>query len=211
MLNYSDAIFYFLLAYGGIVIAIGRRELSGKVKLPVTINSSGLVARSSSTLLWCLGLLLLLPLLMGISIIPEQWSDLYRQSRHPSNIDMASTLANCALFTILPAALIVALLYSLPVIQELTLDKNKRVYHLRSGTLRQPKMRSGSWDDIRGVYVRPVRAKGSTAAYGVYVAWERGLSGGPPLGFASQQEQAERIAAGIASDLGLRVVDRLSG
>jgi len=211
MLSYSDATLYFFFAYGGIVIAVGRRALSGKVKLPVTINSAGLVARSSSTLLWCLGLLLLLPLLMGISIIPEQWSDLYRQSHHPSSTDIGFTLANCGLFMILPAALIVALSYTLPAIPELTLDKNKRVYHLRLGTLRRPKMRSGSWDDIRGVYVRPVRAKGSTAGYGVYVAWERGLSGGPPLGFASQQEQAERIAASIASDLGLRVVDQLGG
>ncbi len=211
MLSYSDATLYFFFAYGGVVIAVGMRALSGKVKLPVTINSSGLVAHGSSTLLWCFGLLMLMPLLMGISIIPEQWSDLYRQSRHPSSIDIGFTLANCALFTILPALLIVALLYSLPVVQELTLDKNKRVYHLRSGTLRQPKIRSGSWDDIRGVYVRPVRAKGSTAAYGVYLAWEGGLSGGPPLGFAGQQEQAERIAAGIASDLGLRVVDRPDG
>lgn len=190
-----------------LVMIVGTVALKGRP--PTKLHISGLVFRSSSTLLRVLILYILWPLIIGILITPMWWSDIIKNhSTWPITAFFAAMYF--ALFDLLPLSLIALFMATLPGPQELRLDKERHTYWLRFGTFLKPQIRSGTWEDIRGLFVRPIHGKGGTTiSYGIYIAWAHGLSGGPPLGLFNRQDGAERQAERLSSEIGLRVVRQL--
>lgn len=204
MPDYSTALYLML----GIILIgsiITYRTLNGKITRP-DFSGDRVVFRTPHGLIVAMTMFLLLPALLGLWVLPSQIASL-RTEQDSLIVTVGWSAAFAAFFVVLPLAFVALLLGMLPGPQELRLDKKQRTYDLRFGTFLKRRFRSGSWGDIEGVFVRPIRVKESVS-YGIYISWRQGLSGGPSLGLAGQRDQAERLAERIAQELGLQVVNR---
>ena len=187
-------------------VAIGARTLNGKGSIP-DLSGDRVVFRSPRVFtLFPATYLLGFPVL-GLCALPGQIGSVLAE-QDSLLVTAGWSAAFVAFFVGVPLLPALLLFGMLPGPQELRLDKQQRTYALRFGTFLKRRFRSGSWEDIEGVYVRKISAKGSIS-YGVYTAWRPGLSGGPPLGLAGEREQAQRLAGRIAQGLGWQVVSRM--
>ncbi len=186
-----------------IVAVVASRMLNGKIP-SADLRGSEIVFRTPRVPLVTMVVTLMLLPASGAYVLPGQIASILAE--HDSLAVTLGWLAAITMFFVgLPLLFVAVLLGGLPGPQELRLDKNQRTYRLRSGTFLKRQFRSGSWEDIKGIYVKEISVKGSSS-YGVYVAWRQGLSGGPFLALTGERDQAERQAEKIAQEIGWQVV-----
>ena len=87
----------------------------------------------------------------------------------------------------------------------LVLDTEQRSYRVPDFTSMSTRVRTGSWDEIKGIAVRRTHAKGTTT-FIVNLEWQRTCQSAPLMGGFSKQEKAEAFAAQMAREIGLPVV-----
>ncbi len=87
---------------------------------------------------------------------------------------------------------------------DLSLDISRRTYSWRTGVPWRPRVRSGSWDDIQGIYIG--RSPRSNTRCVVGMRWKRGLAT-CLLGQFEDRGQAEQFAAMAAGKLHLPRVE----
>ncbi len=87
---------------------------------------------------------------------------------------------------------------------EFFLDVDRRTYRHIYGWPFHPQMREGSWEEVAGIYVWCRRMN---EQYIVGITWKRPRSHSPLLGTFSRSSQADWWAEGVATTLGLPLVD----
>ncbi len=196
------ALFFGIVLIGTVLLS----RLLNSATSSTNLRSSQVVFRTPRVILVMQIMFFLLLPVFGLSALPKQIASVLAE--HDSlSVTLGWSAAFAASFVGVPLLIDGVLMGTVPGPQELRLDKNQRTYNLWFGTFLKRRFRSGSWEDIEGVYVKQISVKGSIS-YGVYVAWHQGLSGRPFLALAGEKEQAERMAGEIAQEVGWQVVSQ---
>lgn len=87
----------------------------------------------------------------------------------------------------------------------LVLDTKQRSYRIPDFTSMNTKVRTGSWDEIRGIAVKRTHAKGTTT-FIVNLEWQKTRLSASLMGGFSRQEKAQAFAEQMARDTGLPLV-----